>query len=79
LFRGQSELFLQSVDHQNNRILACDSEAWRYLGWIVPEPGTGLPEWLPAETFGPLPVVTEPHVAEPRASASGSAGLAPPH
>jgi hypothetical protein len=24
------------------------------IGWIVPEPGTGLPEFLPAETFGPL-------------------------
>jgi WD40 repeat protein len=46
-----------SVDHPGNRIMACGAGAWRYLGWIVPEAGTGLPEWLPAETFGPLPVV----------------------
>lgn len=39
---------------------ACDAEAWRYLGWIVPEAGSGLPERLPAETFGPLPVVEPP-------------------
>jgi WD40 repeat protein/DNA polymerase III delta prime subunit len=46
-----------SVDPARNRIMACNAEAWRYLGWVVPEAGTGLPEWLPAETFGPLPVV----------------------
>ncbi len=50
-----------SLDHHNNRIVACSSNAWRSLGWIVPEPGTGMPEWLPAETFGELPVV-EPAV-----------------
>jgi len=47
-----------AVDHQSNRIVACGAEAWRSLGWIVPEAGTGLPEWLPAETFGPLPVTS---------------------
>jgi len=46
-----------SIDHPNNRILACDAEAWRVAGWVVPEPGTGLPEMLPAATYGPLPVV----------------------
>jgi WD40 repeat protein len=45
-----------AVDHQNNKILACDAEAWRSLGWIVPDERLGMPEWLPAETFGPLPV-----------------------
>jgi WD40 repeat protein len=45
-----------SLDHQNNRILACSPDAWRYLGWIVPD-ANGMPEWLPAETFGELPVV----------------------
>ncbi len=45
-----------AIDHPNNKILACGAEAWRCLGWVVPEEGTGLPEWLPAETFGPLPV-----------------------
>jgi hypothetical protein len=43
--------------HPNNRILACGPDAWRSLGWVVPERGTGLPEMLPAETFGLLPVV----------------------
>jgi WD40 repeat protein len=46
-----------SVDHPGNRILACGAEAWRSLGWVVPDPVTGLPEMLPAETFGPLPIV----------------------
>jgi WD40 repeat protein len=45
-----------AIDHPNNKILACGAEAWRCLGWVVPEEGSGLPEWLPAETFGPLPV-----------------------
>jgi WD40 repeat protein len=44
-----------SIDPQQNRILACGSEAWRSLGWVVPD-ANGLPELLPAETFGPLPV-----------------------
>jgi WD40 repeat protein len=46
-----------AVDHPGGRIMACGAGAWRYLGWVVPEEGTGLPEWLPAETFGALPVV----------------------
>ncbi|HYL74198.1 MAG TPA: TIR domain-containing protein [Bryobacteraceae bacterium] len=49
-----------SVDHPGNRIVDCGAEAWRVLGWIVPEAGTGLPEWLPAETFGPLLVSQNP-------------------
>ena len=54
---GAGELTWGSIDHPANRIVACDPEAWRNLGWIVPEAGTGLPEMLPAETFGPLPEV----------------------
>jgi WD40 repeat protein len=46
-----------AFDPQNNRILACGAEAWRFLGWVVPDAVTGWPEMLPAETFGPLPVV----------------------
>ena len=46
-----------SIDRVGNRVLACGPEAWRHLGWVRPEPGTGLPEWLPAESLGPLPVV----------------------
>jgi WD40 repeat protein len=44
-----------AIDHPNNKILACGEEAWRCLGWVVRDPDRGL-EWLPAETFGPLPV-----------------------
>jgi WD40 repeat protein len=44
-----------TVDHRNNRILACDAEAWRILGWRTTGPN-GMPVILPAETFGPLPV-----------------------
>ena len=43
-----------AIDARKNRILACDEEAWRYIGWLVPS-DDGWPEWLPAETFGPLP------------------------
>jgi WD40 repeat protein/DNA polymerase III delta prime subunit len=46
-----------SVDYPANRIVGCGAEAWRSLGWVVAERETGLPEWLPAETFGALPVV----------------------
>ena len=46
-----------SVDHPNNRIVACGPDAWRSLGRVVPEAGTGMPEMLPAETFGALPVM----------------------
>jgi WD40 repeat protein len=45
-----------AIDPQQNRLLACDSQAWRNLGWVVPSDADGLPELLPAETFGPLPV-----------------------
>jgi hypothetical protein len=44
-----------AIDHPNNKIMACGAEAWRFLGWEVPD-GSGGTEWLPAETFGPLPV-----------------------
>ena len=30
--------------------------AWRWLGWLVPDPRTGALERYPAEIFGPLPV-----------------------
>lgn len=45
-----------TVDMLNNRIVACGPDAWRSLGWIVPEAGSGMPLWRPAEVFGPLPV-----------------------
>jgi hypothetical protein len=46
-----------SLDHQNNRILAWSADAWRYLAWILPDPEAGMPEWLPAETFGEFPLI----------------------
>jgi WD40 repeat protein len=46
-----------SVDRDLNRIVACGSEAWRYLRWIVHRSGAQVPDILPAEIFGPLPVV----------------------
>ncbi len=45
-----------TVDRINNRIVACGLDAWRSLGWIVPEVGSGMPLWRPAEVFSPLPV-----------------------
>ena len=47
-----------TVDHRNNRILACHPEAWRILGWRTTG-ADGFPLILPAETFGPLPVCEE--------------------
>lgn len=44
-----------TIDHRNNRILACDPEAWRILGWRTTG-ADGMPVILPAETFGPLPI-----------------------
>jgi hypothetical protein len=29
--------------------------AWRWLGWLAPDPVTGVITRYPAETFGPLP------------------------
>jgi hypothetical protein len=26
-------------------------DAWRSVGWVVPDEETGLPEWYPVETF----------------------------
>jgi hypothetical protein len=44
-----------TVDHRNNRILACHAEARRILSWRTTGPD-GMPLILPGETFGPLPV-----------------------
>jgi WD40 repeat protein len=37
---------------------AVSTGAWQYLGWQVPGKPGGYLTRLPAETFGPLPVVT---------------------
>ena len=50
-----------AVDHAGNCVVGCDAEAWQSLGWIVNDAETGWPEWVPAETFGPLPVVESEH------------------
>lgn len=36
-------------------ILHASPGAWRWLGWLAPNPATGEITRLPAETFGPLP------------------------
>lgn len=46
-----------SVDYEKNCVVECDAEAWQSLGWVVKDPESGWPEWVPAETFGPLPVM----------------------
>ncbi len=43
------------IDQRENRVVCGGPEAWRYLGWIAVDAETGRREWLPAETFGPLP------------------------
>lgn len=49
-----------SLDWENNRILQVQGDAWRYLGWLAPDPQTGELIRLPAETFGALPEFVEP-------------------
>ncbi|MCH9699142.1 MAG: pentapeptide repeat-containing protein [Gammaproteobacteria bacterium] len=46
-----------TIDNQNNQVLACSSEAWRYLGWVSKDPDDPIIRY-PAETFGLLPVST---------------------
>jgi WD40 repeat protein len=51
-------------DHQwattaNNKFLAASPEAWRFLAWCVTD-ASGRSRLLPAEYFGPLPVVESP-------------------
>ena len=45
-----------TIDHDVNRVIACGPDAWRSLGWLAPDPDTGL-RWLPAEYFGSLPLM----------------------
>lgn len=37
-----------------DRVIQVGSEAWRWLGWLVPDPDGKLTRY-PAEIFGPLP------------------------
>ncbi|GAA1272450.1 eIF2A-related protein [Saccharothrix xinjiangensis] len=41
-----------------NRVLGCTGNAWRWLGWNVVK--DGRVDLLPAETFGKLPLFTDP-------------------
>lgn len=40
-----------AIDRKAKKIVGMGGEAWRSVGWVVPEEATGLPEWLPAESF----------------------------
>jgi WD40 repeat protein len=42
-------------DAESGDLVSCSKEAWRWLGWPTTE--NGQMDYLPAETFGPLPVV----------------------
>jgi WD40 repeat protein len=37
-------------------LTSCTPGAWRWLGWLAPDPTTGHLTRYPAEIFGPLPV-----------------------
>jgi hypothetical protein len=37
-----------------SRVIQVSRDAWRYLGWLVPDEAGALIR-LPAQTFGPLP------------------------
>jgi len=43
-----------SLTADGQRIIQVSPEAWRDLGWLVPDP-TGALTRYPAELFGPLP------------------------
>ncbi|HEX6096344.1 MAG TPA: pentapeptide repeat-containing protein [Thermoanaerobaculia bacterium] len=42
-------------DESPRRIRRATPGAWRYLGWLAPDPVTGFLRRYPAESFGPLP------------------------
>jgi hypothetical protein len=49
---GDGEFVARRLDGQ--RVIRISSEAWRHLGWLVPDP-TGVLTRYPGEVFGPLP------------------------
>jgi WD40 repeat protein len=44
------------LDFANNRVVEAAGDAWRWIGLMVTDPGTGAVTRYPAETLGPLPV-----------------------
>lgn len=42
-------------DPGDNRVIEVAGDAWRHLAWMRPLPNA-LPERLPLETFGPVPI-----------------------
>jgi hypothetical protein len=40
----------------NGELASCIPGAWRWMGWLAPDPTTGQLTRYPAETYGPLPV-----------------------
>ena len=44
-----------AFDAESEKLVSCSADAWRWLGWPTTE--NGEMDYLPAETFGPLPVV----------------------
>ena len=45
------------LDIAEGRVQSCGTDAWRWLRWAYRNPETGERELLPAEIFGPLPVL----------------------
>lgn len=51
-----------SYDARAKKYICGSEEAWRFLGWRVTDPATGIPYIIPAEAYGLIPVVREKEV-----------------
>ncbi|MBX7212283.1 MAG: pentapeptide repeat-containing protein [Verrucomicrobiaceae bacterium] len=58
----EGEIATFDADHD---LQTCTPEAWRFLGWRWLDPTTNRLRLLPAEHFGPLPVVDPPERVSP--------------
>lgn len=43
------------IEERPRRLRRATPGAWRWLGWLIPHPQTGVLERYPAELFRPLP------------------------
>jgi WD40 repeat protein len=62
---GETTLLIQDfgneefavISPRDNKILGATENAWRWLGWLAPDPKTGELTRYPAEIFGELPLL----------------------
>ena len=44
-----------TIDEQQHRVRRASPEAWRWLGWLIPDSTTHQLRRIPLESFGPIP------------------------